>query len=292
VRGDTASDCPDAATVETQAAARLGDNPFSRPPTQFIEAVVTRQLDTLQVSIAMRGADGKLIGNRSLSSTASDCNALATAAALTIAILIDPEVLLRSVPPPAPPPPRPPAPRGPRGRATLLALGGWGQLPQPAPGAGLAATVDIGRRAAVGLVTGFFPERRTATPDDGFGFGLAYGQLIGCFVPLGGGGTESGGGSWLRWELCAGVSANMLHAVVYGAQPANPGQRWYAGLAQMTRLIIGLTPALFLEVGVEASEPLPRRTFFVEGRPAGMDTVFTQPVVSMAGWMGVGLRWR
>ena len=40
------------------------------------------------------------------------------------------------------------------------------------------------------------------------------------------------------------------------------------------------------EIGLEATEPLPRRAFFVEGRPAGMDTVFTQPVVDGGGLGG------
>ena len=46
------------------------------------------------------------------------------------------------------------------------------------------------------------------------------------------------------------------------------------------------------EIGLEATQPLARREFFVDGKPAGMDTVFTQPVVSVAGWAGVGLRWK
>lgn len=287
MRGDSASDCPDAAAIEAQAAARLGDNPFRRPPGQFIEAVVTRPMDTFQVNIAMRGTDGKLIGNRTLSSAAGDCRSIANAAALTIAILIDPDAILRSAPTPAPPAPAapPPAPSGPKGRVVLIALGGYGKLPQPALGAGLSATLDVSRRAAIGVVTGYLPERRT-TPDDGFGFGLAFAELLGCFVPV------PGDSSPLRFELCAGISANVLHAVVYGAGATDPGQRWYAGLSQLTRLIIPIGSIALAEVGLGASEAVPRRSFFVEGRPPGMDTVFTQPAVAVTAWTGVGLRWR
>ena len=64
------------------------------------------------------------------------------------------------------------------------------------------------------------------------------------------------------------------------------------GVAELTRVIIPLFGAAALEIGVEATQPLPRRAFFVVGRPPGMDTVFTQPVSTFTGWMGVGLRWR
>jgi hypothetical protein len=274
---------------------RLGSNPFARPPTQFIEAVVTQKPDGHQVHIAMRAADGKLLGSRSLTSTAPDCRSIATAAALTIAILIDPDVLARApvptpVPAPAPPAPAPapppPAPAStlPPGRVVGLVGAGWGVLPGTAVGAGLAATADVSRRAAIGVSTVFFPERRTAAPDDGFAFGLAYGQAVGCFVII----PEAP----VRWEVCAGATAGVLHAVVLSAEPAGPGQRWTFALAELTRVIVPLFRAAALEIGVEATQPLLRRAFFVEGRPAGMDTVFTLPVSAFTGWLGVGLRWR
>jgi len=295
VRGDGAGSCPDAAAIEAEVAARLGSNPFARRPTQFLEAVVTQRPDGHQVHIAMRGTDGKLLGNRSLTSTAPDCRSIATAAALTIAILIDPDVLARP-PPPAPPPAPPPVPEVttpppapessfPPGRVTALVGGGWGLLPGVAAGAGLAATADISRRAALGVSTMFFPERRTAAPDDGFAFGLAYAQLVGCFV-------LTRPAASVRWEACGGGTVGVLHAVVFSAEPTGPGQRWTFALAELTRVIIPLFGAAALEIGLEATQPLPRRAFFVEGRPAGMDTVFTQPVSAFTGWLGVGLRWR
>jgi hypothetical protein len=96
----------------------------------------------------------------------------------------------------------------------------------------------------------------------------------------------------VRWEVCAGGTAGVLHAVVFSAEPTGPGQRWTFAIAELTRVIVPLWGAAALEIGVEATQPLPRRAFFVEGRPAGMDTVFTQPVSAFTGWMGVGLRWR
>jgi hypothetical protein len=289
VRDATAAGCPNAAAIEAQVVARLGEDPFALPPGQFIEALVAHPADAFQVTIAMRGLDGRLIGNRTLSSGARDCASIATAAALTIAILIDPEAIA-SVPP-APPPPPPVAPRAPPpagrpGRVTAAAAGGWGLLPRAALGLGLGATVDVAPRLAVGVTAAFFPERRTTPPDDGFGFGLTAGTLVGCWVP-----RDAEAARW-RFELCAGAEVGVLHAVVYEDQPTGPGQRWYVGATELTRVVVRLPGALVAEVALDATQPFPRRAFFVEGRPTGMDTVFTQPLASVTGWAGLGLRWR
>jgi hypothetical protein len=162
-------------------------------------------------------------------------------------------------------------------------LGGKGFLPTLAVGAGLAATVDFAAHGAATLAVGFYPERNTSAVGGRFAFGLSYVELSGCFVARPGP---------VRWELCAGGSAGALTVVVYDPQPVSPGQRWYLGVAQLTRVVVPIFPALLVEVGLEASEPIPRRSFFVEGGPPGMDTVFTQPYVALAAWTGLGLRWR
>jgi hypothetical protein len=104
-RADGAGVCPDASAIEAEVSERLGDNPFARTPTQFVEAVVTQKPTGFEVAIAMRASDGKLLGNRSLTSSPGDCRSIATAAALTIAILIDPDALARARAPKPPPPP-------------------------------------------------------------------------------------------------------------------------------------------------------------------------------------------
>jgi hypothetical protein len=291
VRADGAGMCPDAAAIEAEVAERLGDNPFARAPTQFIEAVVSQKPTGFDVAIAMRASDGTLLGNRSLTSSPGDCRSIATAAALTIAILIDPDALARApAPKPAPPPspvPAPPRGRFPAGRVTAIGGGGWGLVPGVSPGAGLTATVDLPRPFAVGLATLFYPESRAAPPDDGFAFGLTYAELVGCVAPLSPDRTA-------RLELCLGATAGVLHAAVFDATATAPGQRWTFGAAQLTRVIIPIPiyAGLIGEIALEATEPLPRRAFFVEGRPPGMDTVFTQPAVTLAGWAGVGVRWK
>jgi len=81
VRGDGAGICPDAAAIEAEVAERLGSNPFARAPTQFVEAIVTQKPAGFEVGISMRASDGKLLGNRSLTSSPGDCRSIATAAA-------------------------------------------------------------------------------------------------------------------------------------------------------------------------------------------------------------------
>ena len=292
VRGEGAGLCPDAAAIESEVAERLGNNPFARAPTQFIEAIVAQKPDGFLVTIAMRAADGRLLGNRALTSSPGDCRSIATAAALTIAILIDPDALARAPapkPPPAPPPaPEPPGPRLPAGRVSAFAGAGWGLVPGVAPAGGLAATIDVATPVAVSLAAVFIPEQRTAAPDDGFAFGLTYGELVACYVPL----AHLAPSVGVRLELCAGGTVGLLHAVVFSGTPTDPGQRWTFGAAELTRFIIPIFQGLVVEIALEATQPLPRRAFFVEGRPVGMDTVFTQPVVTLAGWGGVGVRWK
>jgi hypothetical protein len=298
VRDETSASCPDAAAIETEVSARLGDDPFKRAPSQFIEAIVIRQAETFQVTIAMRGPEGKLIGNRSLASASSDCRSIATAAALTITILIDPDALARPAPAPvakaeptasaaAAPIAAAREPSGPSGRVGALAAGGWGLLPGLSPGVGLAVTIDLGRRFAASAVIASFPERRASAPNQGFAFGVSYAEVLGCVVALGAG--DPGG---IRAELCGGVAAGALHVVVSAPNPVDPGQRWHLAAAQVTRLIIPVLRDGFVEAGVEITAPLTRRAFFVEGRAAGMDTVFTQAAVGLAGFAGAGLRWR
>ena len=146
VRGEGAGVCPDAAAIEAEVTERLGGNPFARTPTQFIEAIVTQKAEGFQVTIAMRGGEGKLIGSRALTSSPGDCRSIATAAALTIAILIDPDALARA-PAPKPPPAPPPSPAG-AGRPRLSGRAG-----------------HRGRRRGLGTGAGGCPGRRPVRHD-------------------------------------------------------------------------------------------------------------------------------
>jgi hypothetical protein len=287
VRENSAAECPDAAAIETEVTERLGDNPFRRQPTQFIEAIVARQATAFEVTIAMRDESGRLIGNRSLSSTSEDCRSISTAAALIIAILIDPQVLTR-----APPPsegastPAIPVSRDIGARLALQAEAAWGTLPRVAFGVGFAGTVDLARRAALGFTAVFLPEVRAGSPNEGFAFGQSSGELVGCFVAT----DPPAGGP--RWELCGGVGLGLLHVVVSTSTPINPGQRWSVAAAQVTRLILPFARQAVVELSAGIEEPFTRRSFFIEQLSPAMNTVFRQPAVAATASAGLGLRWR
>jgi hypothetical protein len=246
----------------------------------------------------MRDAVGVLMGTRALSSTAPDCGVISRAAALTIAILIDPDAWGReapSTPTASPAEPGPPAvpklhsasepERWPDagGRIVALAMTGTGFSPDITTGPALAGSVYVSRRIAISGLVGFFPEHRTTGAVGDFAFGLSYGELAGCLaLPLWGASL---------WELCGGLLGGALHIVVYSPEPANPGQRWTAAASERTRVVLPLFGRTVLELGVGASEPFTRRSFYVGGAPPGMDTVFTQPAVAFAGWAGLGVHW-
>ncbi|MEO5767206.1 MAG: hypothetical protein ABIS92_02550 [Polyangia bacterium] len=297
VRGPSAAGCPDATTIEADTVRRLGHNPFAQRPAHFIEAVVTREVESYRVTILMRDGEGKLLGSRVLNSGASDCRPLATAAALTIAILIDPDALSRTsadapaqpvvMPPPPAPGAREAAPKAVTarraGRVMATGLVGWGLLPDAAFGASLATTVDVGRYGAVGMVLGVLPEQRSPISGGDFAFGLSFAQLVGCFARP---------GTLVRLELCGGGMVSALHVVVYAPEPDNPGQKWMVGATEMARSVVKLVGSAVLEVGLSASEGWPRRSFFIAGRPTAGNTVFAQPAVALAAWIGVGVGWQ
>jgi hypothetical protein len=297
VRGPSATGCPDVSTIEADTVRRLGHNPFAQQPMSFIEAMVAREVDSYRVTIVMRDAQGKPLGSRVLTSGASDCRPLATAAALTIAILIDPDAVARSSvealptspsgPPPSLPstdqaPPRRPA-EGRTARATAMGIAGRGLLPQATLGAGLALTLDVGRYGAVGTIVGLFPDQRSRISGGDFAFGLSFAQFLGCFArpnPV------------IRWEVCAGGIVSALHVVVYAPAPDDPGEKWAVGVTAMARAIVKLVGPVVLEIGVGATDIWPRRAFAVAGRPPGADTVFTQAAIALAASIGVGVGWR
>lgn len=285
VRESSAAECPDASIVEEEVAARLADNPFRRAPTQFVEAVVARQAAAFVVTIAMRDRRGHLIANRSLSSVSEDCGSISTAAALIIAILIDPDILTHAPPPPLAAAPRPAA-LGFGARLAIHVEGASGTLPALAVGLAFEGTVDVARRLAVGLTTASFPEVRARAPNDSVAFGQSSAGLAGCFV------ATDLPASRARWELCGGISVGLMHIVVSAAMPTNPGQRWNIAAAQMSRLVVPLGGHAILELTAGLEEPFTRRSFVVDGAPAATGTVFQQPALAATGSVGFGLGWR
>src|SRR4029079_6724904 len=101
VRLAGAESCPDVRQLADAVSRRLGLTPFRESPTQFIEAQIRRDPSgehadgTWVAEVFLRDASGVSHGNRVFSSNASTCTSLASVVALSIAIIIDPDVMLR-----------------------------------------------------------------------------------------------------------------------------------------------------------------------------------------------------
>jgi hypothetical protein len=292
VRLGGADSCPDVRQIADDVSRRLGWNPFRESPTRFIEAQIRRD-GTWVAEVFLRDASGASRGNREFTSSAPTCASLASVVALSIAIIIDPNVMIRRFSedkpwpeaPDAAPEARPPR-REPSVRGSLLLLGGAGVnlLPRPAPGGGLAGEVRVLPRLAVRVGGVVLPEVRTPLPDDGFAFGLTAGWVGACFDLL----------HRERVSLgpCAAAMAGLLHAVVYTPDSTHPGQRALFGATGGARLAVRLSTRVEAQVGSDGVLVLNRRQFTVDGRPPGMDVAWLQPAAGVLLWAAVGVAFR
>lgn len=104
----TDESCPDDAALRRMVAAQLGYDPFEDAATMRVDASILRKANRLHGRVTV-WRDGALAGERALDA-AKDCDALATALAVTISVAIDPMGASRPAPAPAPPAPVPPPP--------------------------------------------------------------------------------------------------------------------------------------------------------------------------------------
>jgi hypothetical protein len=312
VRGPNADDCPTRADLERSVSARLGRPVFSDSAQRAIEGFVQRDGTRWEAHIYARDAAGALGGSRDLASQGADCGALASAVALAIALVIDPDAALRpparaldvvgavsAGPEPLPtprgatPPPQPPAPcpaqracpESPRpattsganpttvvGRAVLAG----GLLPGTSVGFGLSADVPVSRGVDVGVGALLLPEVRTS--DRAFGFSLMAARVGACRVPWGRGAVS--------FSFCADALVGAIDAVVYVDEPTQPGGRLWAGAGGTAKLAVRLLGPAIAEIGGTAVVPLVRSRFFVENQPG---TVFQEPAVSGVAFAGLGV---
>jgi hypothetical protein len=215
--------CPSPADVEAQFARLLGGAARAPSGKRISASAVVRSTShhrwTLELATVLDGA----VGRRNL--LGDSCASVASAAALLLALMIDPAALERaagprepsaSQTPAAPPPPAPKtppavavsaparAPQAPRVLgpfARLFAGADVGLLPSPAPAAGLALGVRVRR---VGLELSFRAtgvRRLAANP-----------EATGDFQLLVGGARACGelGGHAVVWRLCLGGELERL----------------------------------------------------------------------------------
>jgi hypothetical protein len=309
VRLAGADSCPDVRQIADDVTRRLGWNPFRETPTQFIEAQIRRDAHppppaerpsdrpagTWVAEIFLRDSGGASRGNRIFTSNAPTCASLASVVSLSIAIIIDPDVMIRhfseedfwpegSDRPAAASAPPAPARAGARGVLVLLGGAGVRLLPRLAPGMGLGGEVQVARRVSVRAGGVILPEVRTPTPDDNFAFGLTAGWLGACLDAL--------QRELVALGACAGGMGGIMHVVVYFPDATHPGERAFWAATAGLRLAVHLPARIEIEMGADGVAPLDRRAFTVLGRPPGSDVAFTQPATAALLWGAVGVRFQ
>ncbi len=294
-RSDAASSCPNAGRVQADVVRRLRRSPFSEPSSVFIEATISKLGEVWLAQIEMRDSAGSQLGSRRVESDNPSCTSLGSAAGLAIALMIDPDALLESPSAPTPPPsavarpaPPPKAPRAepaPRRRIALLAslVGVSRALPQPALGGRLDAELSVIGRLDVSLALAFLPERREVRQGEDVSFGLLWGALGPCYRLV--------DASSITLSGCATFSFGTLRTVVFDPSRARTSQLPWSAVATGVR--VGLSPLrrVQLEGGVDLMTPLYRRDYLVERAPDQHVSVFSDPAVAGAGFIGLGVQY-
>lgn len=289
VRLEGAESCPDARAMREAIAKRLGRDPFDREAGPLIEAVASRSEQGWQARISARAAGGELVGSRELGSRAERCESLAEAAALAIALVIDPEAVEgveRARQTPAEPPPQAapapfvaPAPAAsPLAWVDLRAIASGGLLPGFAPGITLAAELELARWLALSAALAYWPEQKTDAPGGAAAFGLSAGSLAACAEPVR---LEALGAA-----LCAGALLGSIHTVVYELIPTGPGDRLWGAFSAGARVYAPRAELLRVSFALDALAPLTRHRFTVRGHE---DSVFRQPTLALSAQLGIGL---
>jgi hypothetical protein len=273
-----AESCPDSAELGARVEAIRG-----QPSTAMPGYSVRFARDGRVYSAQLRAETSSL---RSLESKADDCQALAQATAVTLALLYDAM--------PSPPAPEPAAPVAPPplaapalerpARPNQLGLG-------LGVGAGIAAGVlspwspafqaEIGLRSErlrFGLGATWLPEQHLDLSPGTSQLALIAADARACYALV--------RGSWLRLEGCSGVLIGSLSAAASGYTEAAPrSHHSYAALPLELTLGQGIAYASW-EISARLLIPYRRNQFEIEG----LGSVYDAPVVSAllslrgAGW--------
>jgi hypothetical protein len=314
VRGKGAELCPAGSNIAERVVGRLGRNPFAGRANHAIEAAVARENRRFHVSIRVRDAFGAAVGERELVLDADDCEPVANAVALAVALAIDPNASLAppnaapnvsatgptpapsdSTPPataplPASPPllPCPPArpcatcpdcprlePRPSSFSLGVLVRGAVAFGALPGAAPGAGLRGTLGNDSVRGVLSLWtFPEQAAADPR--FGFGLSVGELGASATIFR---AES-----LVLSANAVLQAGAIHAVVREVPASRAGAQLFLGAAAGPEFTFRAGPELRIALGIELEVPLNAPQFFGE-HPE--DPVFQSSVGALA-WLGLG----
>jgi hypothetical protein len=268
--------CPDQASERAEIHRRLAG--ADRRATEPIVANGEIRRDpSVGYVLSLRTVVGDTTGERVLSG--QDCLELAQAAALILAMLINPEAVQGEPPSPPPAPPSPPPPSPPRaaiggGLDALLAMGvlpGWAE--------GLALRFFYGRGiiSASAQVAGFLPKEKRAPvwPGATASFYRLDSALEICATKTVG---QRFGGT-----LCLGGSLARLHGRSAGV--TNPGQAagtWIEAVVEPS-VHFHLTPGLRLRLAGDVRGLGARPDLAI----AGLGSVYRPPAFNFRAALGI-----
>jgi hypothetical protein len=270
-------ECPGIAELKAEIRRVAGQVP---PPSERLSADVTVKrgpgngwLLTLVTKAGERAGERRLAG--------SDCAELMHAAALVLALMINPQASVAAPPPPPSPPPPPPPPPPPVEPERHFAVGadvvvGNGALPGVAPGLGLRFAAG-GSALSAELRASLWASRSTASTTDanaGGSFYLADGSVAGC--------ARARRDRLLSPGACVGVSLVRLHGTGYGVtDPGTASAWWTAGLAEVS-LRLAISPANAVRLAAQLVVPLGNPNFEL----AGLGHVFQPAAIWLRGTLG------
>jgi hypothetical protein len=275
--------CPPEA--ELRAEIRRLAGPVPPPPEKPEAHAVVRRGPKESWLLTLTTKAGALGGERKLA--ASDCGELMRAAALVMALMINPAagVLLPPPPPPPPPPlppvvvapPPPPPPPPLRFAAGAELAAGSGFLPGPiAPGVALRFAWRTEHLAAE-LRASFWGSRDTSSPSDpstGGSFDFVDFGAAGCA------GTSTR--RRLAAGLCVGAAVDRTHGSGFGVSDPGQAVAWSTGAFLEGNVRVRLTRRNAVRAAAEVSMPFGRPTFAL----AGIGSVWRPPEFGARGTLG------
>jgi hypothetical protein len=309
-RGASAASCPEQPELEQLVRLRLGRDPFGANAPRTIEASIDFAGGAWHVELHVRDATGPAQGQRVFDVRVQDCAQVADAVGLAVALAIDPNASIASLPaatapsdapreqspygstnpvanPAAPPQyiypplpqPLPPLPEPFSAQLTLRGMLAAGLLPGAAPGLGVAGAV--GKRAMhVTLGLSYFPEETARDARFSFGMTVLDAGMCGDMVRT----------RQLVVGLCGEAHAGAVHSVVTQLRAVHPGDSPYVALSAGPKVGLPMWAPFYLDFGAAAWAALKRPTFMLTGGDASNQPspIYEVKAMSVVAYVGFG----
>ncbi len=264
--------CPDGTRVRDEIRRFVATGAQTGTLDRVVaDARVVREGERYVLELELRLPDGAMKKRIE----ADKCEVLASAAALVMAVMLDPKAVVETVdapvePAPTPPPvaeprvappvvaPKPVAPtRKVQALVRAFAVGSYGAMPRFGAAFGGAIGARIGRARVELVAFGELPQRQRSTAQPGAGARIDLWTLgaRGCFAPA---------VKRVDFPLCAGVEAGQLRARGFGLQvPRRPTAPWLA-FPFGAMVMWAPVPRFAFGGGVDAWVAATRPTFEIE----------------------------